>query len=61
MINIFGGIVKCYRVTQDVVHTFKSIGNFPVPLMVRLQGTNAVEAKKLIDDSGLDVHSVVLL
>ncbi len=61
LINIFGGIVRCDRVAQGVVDAYKSIGNFPVPLIVRLQGTNAEEAKKLIDDSGLDVHSVVLL
>ncbi|MBU2018871.1 MAG: ADP-forming succinate--CoA ligase subunit beta [Bacteroidetes bacterium] len=61
LINIFGGIVRCDRVAQGVVDAYKSFGNFPVPLIVRLQGTNAVEAKKLIDDSGLDVHSVVLL
>lgn len=61
LINIFGGIVRCDRVAQGVVDAYKNFGNFPVPLIVRLQGTNAVEAKKLIDDSGLDVHSVVLL
>ncbi|MFT5581536.1 MAG: succinyl-CoA synthetase beta subunit [Lentimonas sp.] len=61
LINIFGGIVRCDRVAQGVVDAYKSFGTFPVPLIVRLQGTNAVEAKKLIDDSGLDVHSVVLL
>lgn len=61
LINIFGGIVRCDRVAQGVVDAYKSIGNFPVPLIVRLQGTNAEEAKKLIDESGLDVHSVVLL
>ena len=61
LINIFGGIVRCDRVAQGVVDAYKSIGTFPVPLIVRLQGTNAVEAKKLIDDSGLDVQSVVLL
>lgn len=61
LINIFGGIVRCDRVAQGVVDAYKSIGNFPVPLIVRLQGTNAEEAKKLIEDSGLDVHSVVLL
>ncbi len=61
LINIFGGIVRCDRVAQGVVDAYKTFGNFPVPLIVRLQGTNAVEAKKLIDDSGLDVHSVVLL
>lgn len=61
LINIFGGIVRCDRVARGVVDAYKNIGTFPVPLIVRLQGTNAVEAKKLIDDSGLDVQSVVLL
>lgn len=61
LINIFGGIVRCDRVAQGVVDAYKNFGTFPVPLIVRLQGTNAEEAKKLIDDSGLDVHSVVLL
>jgi len=61
LINIFGGIVRCDRVAQGVVDAYKSFGNFPVPLIVRLQGTNAEEAKKLIEDSGLNVHSVVLL
>jgi succinyl-CoA synthetase beta subunit len=61
LINIFGGIVRCDRVAQGVVDAYKNIGTFPVPLIVRLQGTNAVEAKKLIDDSGLNVQSVVLL
>lgn len=61
LINIFGGIVRCDRVAQGVVDAYKSIGNIPVPIIVRLQGTNAVEAKKIIDDSGLNVHSAVLL
>lgn len=61
LINIFGGIVRCDRVAQGVVDAYKNMGSLPVPLIVRLQGTNAVEAKKLIDDSGLDVHSAVLL
>ena len=61
LINIFGGIVRCDRVAQGIVDAYKSMGALPVPLIVRLQGTNAVEAKKLIDDSGLPVHSVVLL
>ncbi|MFT5861125.1 MAG: succinyl-CoA synthetase beta subunit [Flavobacteriaceae bacterium] len=61
LINIFGGIVRCDRVAQGVVDAYKAIGEFPVPLIVRLQGTNAVEAKQLIDNSGLDVISVVLL
>ena len=61
LINIFGGIVRCDRVAQGVVDAYKNIGDIPVPIIVRLQGTNAVEAKKLIDDSGLDVQSAVLL
>ena len=59
LVNIFGGIVRCDRVAQGIVDAYKNIGNIPVPIIVRLQGTNAKEAKKLIDDSGLDVHSVV--
>ena len=61
LINIFGGIVRCDRVAQGVVDAYKNMGNIPVPIIVRLQGTNAVEAKKLIDESGLNVHSAVLL
>lgn len=61
LINIFGGIVRCDRVAQGVVDAYKNMGSIPVPIIVRLQGTNAVEAKKLIDDSGLNVHSAVLL
>ena len=61
LINIFGGIVRCDRVAQGVVDAYKNIGNIPVPIIVRLQGTNAVEAKRLIDESGLNVHSAVLL
>lgn len=61
LINIFGGIVRCDRVAQGVVDAYKNMGTIPVPIIVRLQGTNAVEAKKLIDDSGLNVHSAVLL
>ncbi len=61
LINIFGGIVRCDRVAQGVVDAYKAMGNIPVPIIVRLQGTNAEEAKKLIDESGLNVHSAVLL
>ncbi len=61
LVNIFGGIVRCDRVAQGIVDAYKNIGNIPVPIIVRLQGTNAEEAKKLIDESGLDVHSVVQL
>jgi succinyl-CoA synthetase beta subunit len=61
LVNIFGGIVRCDRVAQGVVDAYKNIGNIPVPIIVRLQGTNAIEAKQLIDDSGLEVHSAVVL
>jgi succinyl-CoA synthetase beta subunit len=61
LINIFGGIVRCDRVAQGIVDAYKAMGSLPVPLIVRLQGTNAVEAKKLIDDSGLPVHSAITL
>jgi succinyl-CoA synthetase beta subunit len=53
LINIFGGIVRCDRVAQGVIDAYKEIGNIPVPIIVRLQGTNAAEAKALIDNSGL--------
>lgn len=61
LVNIFGGIVRCDRVAQGVVDAYQNIGNISVPIIVRLQGTNAVEAKKLIDDSGLAVHSAITL
>lgn len=61
LINIFGGIVRCDRVAQGVVDAYRNIGEIPVPIIVRLQGTNAVEAKKIIDDSGLKVQSAILL
>lgn len=59
LVNIFGGIVRCDRVAQGVVDAYKNIGNIPVPIIVRLQGTNAEAAKKLIDDSGLKVYSAI--
>ncbi len=61
LINIFGGIVRCDRVAQGIVDAYKNIGQIPVPIIVRLQGTNAEEAKRLIDESGLNVHSAVQL
>ncbi len=61
LVNIFGGIVRCDRVAQGIVDAYKNIGDIPVPIIVRLQGTNAEEAKKIIDDSGLKVHSAILL
>jgi succinyl-CoA synthetase beta subunit len=61
LVNIFGGIVRCDRVAQGIVDAYQNIGEIPVPIIVRLQGTNAKEAKELIDQSGLKVHSVILL
>lgn len=61
LINIFGGIVRCDRVAQGVIDAYQSIGNVRVPIIVRLQGTNAEEAKKLIEQSGLKVQSAILL
>jgi len=57
LINIFGGIVRCDRVAQGIIDAYKNMGNITVPIIVRLQGTNADIAKKLIDNSGLDVMS----
>ncbi len=60
LVNIFGGIVRCDRVAQGIVDAYTNMGDsIKVPIIVRLQGTNAVEAKQLIDNSGLDVISVV--
>jgi len=59
LINIFGGIVRCDRVANGVVEAYKSIGDIKVPVIVRLQGTNALEAKKIIDNSGLSVISAI--
>jgi succinyl-CoA synthetase beta subunit len=61
LVNIFGGIVRCDRVAQGIVDAYKSIGEIPVPIIVRLQGTNAQEAKKIIDESGLKVFSAIQL
>jgi succinyl-CoA synthetase beta subunit len=61
LINIFGGIVRCDRVAQGVVDAYKNIGNIKVPILVRLQGTNADIAKELIDNSGLNVKSAITL
>jgi len=53
--------VRCDRVAQGVVDAYRNIGEIPVPIIVRLQGTNAVEGKNLIDASGLHVHSAITL
>jgi succinyl-CoA synthetase beta subunit len=59
LINIFGGIVRCDRVANGVVEAYNAIGKIKVPVIIRLQGTNAEEAKKIIDDSGLSVFSAI--
>lgn len=61
LINIFGGIVRCDRVAQGVVDAYESIGSINIPVIVRLQGTNAEEGKQLIDESGLKVYSAITL
>ena len=61
LLNIFGGIVRCDRVASGVVEAYKKIGDINIPVIVRLQGTNAEEGKQIIDDSGLKVHSAITL
>lgn len=61
LVNIFGGIVRCDRVAQGIVDAYKNMGNIHVPIIVRLQGTNAEQAKEIIDSSGLEVHSAIAL
>ncbi len=61
LVNIFGGIVRCDRVAQGIVDAYKNMGTIKVPIIVRLQGTNAEEAKKIIDQSGLKVYSAIQL
>jgi len=61
LINIFGGIVRCDRVAQGVVDAYKAMGDIKVPIICRLQGTNAEAAKKIIDESGLKVKSAIAL
>jgi len=61
LINIFGGIVRCDRVASGVIEAYRNMGNIDIPIIVRLQGTNAAEAKRLIDESGLQVQSAILL
>lgn len=61
LVNIFGGIVRCDRVAQGIVDAYKNIGSISIPIIVRLQGTNAELAKKIIDESGLKVHSAIQL
>lgn len=61
LINIFGGIVRCDRVAAGVIEAYKNLGNINIPIIVRLQGTNAEVAKELIENSGLKVQSAILL
>ncbi|MBK8955640.1 MAG: ADP-forming succinate--CoA ligase subunit beta [Saprospiraceae bacterium] len=61
LVNIFGGIVRCDRVAQGIVDAYKNMGNIQVPIIIRLQGTNAEIAKEMIDASGLKVHSAIEL
>jgi succinyl-CoA synthetase beta subunit len=61
LVNIFGGIVRCDRVAQGIVDAYKNMGSINVPIIIRLQGTNAQEAKKIIDESGLKVYSAIAL
>lgn len=61
LVNIFGGIVRCDRVANGIVDAYKNIGDIDIPIIVRLQGTNAEEAKEIIDSSGLKVQSAILL
>ena len=60
LVNIFGGIVRCDRVAKGIVDAYRNMGDaIKVPIIVRLQGTNSDIAKKLIDDSGLNVLSAI--
>jgi succinyl-CoA synthetase beta subunit len=61
LINIFGGIVRCDRVAKGVVEAYRKIEDVQIPIIVRLQGTNAIEAKRIIDESGLKVYSAITL
>jgi succinyl-CoA synthetase beta subunit len=61
LVNIFGGIVRCDRVAQGIIDAYKNIENINIPIIVRLQGTNAILAKQMIDESGLQVHSAIAL
>ena len=61
LVNIFGGIVRCDRVANGVVEAYKKIGTIEVPIIVRLQGTNAEEGAQIIESSGLKVTSAILL
>lgn len=60
LVNIFGGIVRCDRVANGIVDAYKNMGDkIKVPIIVRLQGTNAKQAKEIIDNAGLKIYSAV--
>jgi len=59
LVNIFGGIVRCDRVAEGIVSAYKNLKEIDVPIIVRLQGTNSIEAKEIIDNSGLNVLSAI--
>ncbi len=61
LVNIFGGIVRCDRVAQGIVDAYRNMGDINVPVIVRLQGTNAGKAREIIDNSGLKAESAILL
>jgi succinyl-CoA synthetase beta subunit len=61
LVNIFGGIVRCDRVANGIVEAYKQIGDIKVPIIVRLQGTNAAEAKEILNQSGLSLMAAVEL
>ncbi len=61
LVNVFGGIVRCDRVANGIVEAYKTIGDIKVPIIVRLQGTNAEEAAEIIKNSGLKVYPAILL
>jgi succinyl-CoA synthetase beta subunit len=52
LVNIFGGIMKCDIIAQGIVNAVKAV-NLPVPLVVRLEGTNVEAGKKILAESGL--------
>ena len=54
LINIFGGIVRCDRVANGIIQAVKEL-DLTVPVVVRLAGTNAIEAKKLLEESGVSI------
>ena len=59
LVNIFGGIVRCDRVAEGIVSAYKNLKEIDIPIIVRLQGTNSIEAKEIIDNSGLNVLSAI--